>query len=82
MERNSEKQLTWAVVGIIGAQVLGVDVQQIISLITEAQQHAAHVNSQAGGLLSGDISLPALVGVYVWRRIGLKEKREATGAEQ
>lgn len=76
MERNSEGKMIWVVIALIGAQLLGVDVGQILALLTSAQQH---LESSGGGnavkLLGGDLSLPALAGLYAWNRTCLKMER-------
>jgi hypothetical protein len=71
-ERNSEMKMVWVVIGLIGAQLLGIDMGQLLSLLTNAQQHLSGQGSQAGGVNVGDFSLPALVGIYAWGRTKLK----------
>ena len=78
MERNSEKQMVWAVIAILGCQLLGIDVGQLLGLVTEAKQHADQI---AGGLDLADITLPGIVAIYAMGRTKLKTMRESKGAE-
>lgn len=80
-ERNSEKMMTWVVIGLVGAQLLGVDVKGIIAALAGIHQSLdAATGGQASNALAGEISLPALAGVYIWNRTRLKaEKIKAEG---
>lgn len=82
MERNSEGKMVWAVIAIIGMQFLGVDIKEIIAMLSDIQQQAEAIQVRSHGLLSGDIALPALVGIYAWGRTKLKQTREQSGADK
>lgn len=74
IERNSEKQMVWVVIAILGAQVLGIDVGQLFGLVTEAKQHADQIT---GSLALSDITLPGIVAIYAMGRTKLKTLRES-----
>lgn len=77
-ERNSEMRMTWAVVIILGAHLLGVDVGQLMAMVAEVDQQAK--NGVAGSILQGDLSLPAVVAAYIWSRTKVKISRESISA--
>jgi len=82
MERNSEGKMVWAVIAIIGMQFLGIDIKEIVAMLSDMQQQAETIQVKSNGLFSGDIALPALVGIYAWGRTKLKQTREQSGAEK
>jgi len=82
MERNSEGKMVWAVIAIIGMQFLGVDIKEMIAMLSDIHQQAEAIQVRSHGLLSGDIGLPALVGIYAWGRTKLKQGREQSGAKE
>lgn len=75
MERNSEKSIVWAVVGILGMKILGVDVQQLIAIATVAQDAVVQVNA-ATGIGADELVLGGAAGLYTWCRTKIKETRE------
>ena len=75
MERNSEKNIVWAVIIIVGLKVLGVDAQQIIALITSAQGAAGEIKA-ATGIGLDELVLGGAAGIYTWCRTRIKETRE------
>lgn len=77
-ERNSEMKMTWAVVVILGAHLLGVDVGQLVAMVSEVEQQAK--SGVAGSVLQGDLSLPAVVAAYIWSRTKVKMSREVNSA--
>lgn len=77
-ERNSEMKMTWAVVVILGAHLLGVDVGQLVAMVSEVEQQAK--GGISGSVLQGDLSLPAVVAAYIWSRTRVKMSREVNSA--
>lgn len=75
MERNSEKSIVWAVIIIVGLKVLGVDVRQILAVITSAQDAAAQVKATTG-IGVDELVLGGAAGIYTWCRTRIKEARE------
>lgn len=79
MERNSEKSIIWAVIIIVGLKVLGIDVKQIIAIISSAQDAAAQVKASTG-IGVDELVLGGAAGVYTWCRTRVKETREQLAA--
>lgn len=80
MEKRSETKIIWVVVGIIGAQLLGVDAQVMMALLGTVSQHADAAAQVAGsaqdGSTVGNVTLPTLAGLYAYLRSELKKRRE------
>lgn len=79
MERNSEMKMVWVVIAIVGAQLLGVDLQ-ILQHVLETlagteQQLGQLVGRPDGAGLTGSLTLPLLTGLYAFLRTDLKKKR-------
>lgn len=84
MERKSETKIIWVVVALIGAQLLGVDANVLISILGGVVPHAAEAADAAAsvpstGISAGNISLPVLAGLYAYLRSDLKKQREGGG---
>lgn len=60
--------MVWAVIAIVGMQFLGIDIKEIVAMLSDMQQQAETIQVKSHGLCSGDIALPALVGIYAWGR--------------
>jgi len=79
-EQKSETRIIWVVIILIGAQLLGIDLQQLPALLAGIQQHADAVGQAIpavpGATGSGNITLPLLAGVYAWLRTDIKKQRE------
>lgn len=74
-ERNSERTIIWAVIIIIGLRILGVDVKEILAIVSQANDAAEQVRS-ATGIRIDELVLGGSAGLYTWCRTRLKEVRE------
>lgn len=79
MERNSEMKMVWAVIAIVGAQLLGVDLQSlqhVLEIIAGTEQQLGQLVGRPDGPgLTGNLTLPLLTGLYAFLRTDLKKKR-------
>jgi len=74
-ERNSERKMIWAVIIIVGAQLLGIDLQQLLALAVKANDAVTAAQATAGGV-DGNIALTVAAGLYTWCRTDIKKKRD------
>jgi hypothetical protein len=74
MEKRSELKVVWAAMAIVGAQVLGVDVSALTSIIgTEGSEIISTIKAaNSGG--DGGMWAAVLAGVYAVGRSYLKGK--------
>lgn len=77
METKSETKVIWAVIALLGAQLLGVDLGQVLAALSGVCQQVDAVKSQ--GIVTGDVALPILAGLYAHLRTDLKKARAKVG---
>lgn len=77
-ERLSERPLTWVAVAVLSANLLGIDLQQMMAMAINADKYIIDLQQhlRGSGINVDTITLPALVGLYTWCRTEIKKKRE------
>ena len=78
-ERLSERPLIWVVVAVLSANLLGIDLQQMLALAINADKYIIDLQQhlRGSGINVDTITLPALVGLYTWCRTEIKKRRAA-----
>ncbi len=80
-EKRSETKIIWVVIALLGAQLLGVDLQQVLAVLGGLQQHADVVGQALPTVQttngSSNIALPVLAAIYAYLRTDIKKRRES-----
>jgi len=80
-ERNSEHRIAWVVIALIGCQLLGIDIGQLIGHVQDAKTQLDAAQGALGDG-TGSLALAAISGLYTWGRIKLKHSREQQSKEK
>lgn len=72
-ERNSEQKIAIAVIAVLAMKVLGLDVETVKSLLSQANDMLP-VGNNVG---ASELGMIVVAAVYNWGRVTLKKGREA-----
>lgn len=83
-ERNSEMKMLWTIIAILGSQLLGINIGEMLSLLNLISGGSlidtgtvlpAIQTSQTAASNGSPLAMVAVVGAYAWSRYKIKLKR-------